>query len=70
MKLSPMEETPHWSSGRSPPPEEETVAETTCDGLNITIPISLCLKAGGDRESGIKLSLGRRKGLWDSVFKI
>lgn len=55
-----VEGAPHWSGGRTPPPEEETAAKTTCDGLTITtIPISLLLKAEGDRESGVKLSPGR-----------
>lgn len=60
---------PTLSRGRSFPPEEETAAKTTCDGLIITpIPVSLLLEAEGDRESGIKLSLGRRKGWERMVF--
>ena len=36
--LSPVGETPHWSRRgvRSPPPEEEGAAETTCDELTPT----------------------------------
>jgi len=52
-------------SVRSPPPEEEGAAETTCDELTIT-PIP-CPPAplGGRRErkSGMKLSLGRGESL-------
>jgi len=36
--LSPVGRNPRWSRGsvRGPPPEEEGVAETTCDELTVT----------------------------------
>jgi len=50
-------------SVRSPAPEEEGAAETTCDELTITpIPRPPALLGGGGRETGVKLSLGRREG--------
>jgi len=50
-------------SVRSPPPEEKGAAETTCDELTVT-PISCppALLRGGEREMGVKLSPGRRRG--------
>jgi len=50
-------------SARSPPPEEEGAAETVCDELNTT-PIPrppVPLGEGGSRETGMKLSPGRRE---------
>jgi len=45
------------------PPEEEGVAQAACDNLPATpIPQSLRCSGGGGRESGVKLSLGRREG--------
>ena len=57
---------------RSPPPEEEGAAETTCDELTTTpIPASLCRWRWEEvEESGAKLSLGRREGWGEGVFKI
>ena len=52
-------------SVRSPPPEEEGSAETTCDERTVTpiphppVPTGT---GGGGRETGVKLSLGRREG--------
>ena len=54
---------------RSPPPEEEGVAGTTCDELTVTPilhPPCAAWGAGG-RETGMKLSPGRREG-WEEVF--
>jgi len=54
------------------PPEEEGVAETTCDELT-TAPIpSPPVMLGGrrQRKSGVKLSPGRREGWGQGVFKI
>lgn len=54
-----------------PLPEEEVVAETICNELAIyLIPISLSCWRAQDRESGIKLSLGRRGGWGEGIFKI
>jgi len=56
---------------RSPPPEEEGWAETTCDELT-TIPIpcppALFGVGAGDRETGLKLSLGRRERWGEGVL--
>jgi len=53
-ELSPMEGTPRLEQGksvRSPPPEEEGVAETTCDELiTVPIPCSLLCLVGADKE--------------------
>jgi len=55
-------------SVRSPHPEEERVAETTCDELTAApIPRPPVLLMGRGRETGVKLSLGRREG-WGKVF--
>ena len=54
-------------SVRSPPPEEEGAAETTCDELTVTpIPSPpAVLRWGGEgRKTRLKLSLGRREG-WE-----
>jgi len=49
-----MEGTPRLEQGksvRSPPPEEEGVAETTCDELiTVPIPCSLLCLVGADKE--------------------
>ena len=53
-ELSPVGGTPRWSRGRarSPPPEEEGVAETTCDELTVNpIPRPPALLGGGGREN-------------------
>jgi len=52
-------------SVRSPPPEEEGVAETT-----ETFLIPLHHLRGGGRKKGVKLIPGRREGWWKAVFKI
>ena len=56
-------------SVRSPPPEEEGAAETTCDELTRT-PIPAPCAAGGEEveESGAKLSLGRGEGWGERVL--
>jgi len=61
---------------RSPPPEEEGAAETTCDKLTITpIPCpSVPLRGregggGGGRETGVKLRPGRREGWGEGVLR-
>jgi len=52
-------------SVRSPPAEGQGAAETTCDELTVTpiphppVPTGT---GGGGRETGVKLSLGRREG--------
>jgi len=60
-------------SVRSPPPEEEGVAETTCDELTVTptpCPPVLLGKGGqGGRETGVKLSPGRREGWGEGVLR-
>jgi len=76
---------PHWtvSHGRDPtldqgqsvrssPPEEEGVAETTCDELTAApIPRPPVLLGGRrERKSGVKLSLERRGGVGGRCFKI
>jgi len=55
---------------RSPPPEKEGVAEATCDELTTT-PVSHlpALLRGGGRETGVKLSLGRREGWGEGVLR-
>ena len=56
---------------RSPPPEEEGAAETTCDELTATpIPHTPVL-LGGRRQgkSGVKLSPGRREGWGEGVLR-
>ena len=55
---------------RSPLPEEEGVAETTCDELTATlIPRPPALLRGEEvEESGAKLSPGRREGQREGVF--
>jgi len=53
-------------SVRSHPAEEEGAAETTRDELTTT-PIPLRRSGGGGRETGVKLSPGRREG-WGEVF--
>jgi len=56
---------------KSPPPEEEGVAETTCDQLTVTSiphPPAL-LGGGGGREMGVKLSLGRMEGWGEGVLR-
>jgi len=58
---------------RSPPPEEEEVAETVCDELT-TIPIpcpSAPLVLGDVENSGVKLSPGRvmGEGRWGDVLR-
>jgi len=47
---------------RSRPPEEEGVADTTCDELT-TIPISLCHLQGGGREIGSEVEPGKKGGV-------
>jgi len=51
-------------SVRSPPPEEEGTAETTCEELTTApIPHPPALLGGRkERKSGVKLSLGRKEG--------
>jgi len=52
---------------RSPPPEDKGVTETKCDELTSTLiphPPEPLGVGGGDRETGVKLSPGRREG-WD-----
>jgi len=51
-------------SVRSPCPEGQGAAETTCDELTAApIPrIPLCRSGGGGRQTGVKLSPGRREG--------
>jgi len=56
-------------SVRSPPPEGQGAAETTCDELT-AVPISLRRSGEEERETGVKLSPGRREGLGGMCFKI
>ena len=56
-------------SMRSPPPEEEGAAETTCDEL-IATPIPLRHAGGGGRKSGEKLSCGRREGWGEGDLRL
>jgi len=58
-------------SVRSPPPEQEGVTEAICAELTLT-PISLShcpFQGGGVRETGLKLSLGRREGWGEGVLR-
>jgi len=57
-------------SVRSPPPEEQGAAETTCDELTIT-PILRppARSGGGGRKMGVKLSLGRKERLGKGVLR-
>jgi len=58
-------------SVRSPPPEGQGLAETTCDELNITpIPVPLHCSGEGGRATGVKLSPGRKQGLRGRCLKI
>jgi len=72
--LSPVRGTSTLGQGksvRSPPPEEEGVAETTRGELT-TDPIPCPpapLGRGGGRETGLKLSLGRREGWGEGVLR-
>ena len=53
---------------RSPPPEEEGAAETTCDELTVTpIPHPPALLGGYVENLEVKLCPGRREG-WGKVF--
>lgn len=57
---------------RSPSLEEEGAAETTCDELTMThIPHPPVLLQEGKevKNSGVKLSLGRREGGGEGVLK-
>jgi len=57
---------------RSLPPEEEGTAETTCDELTaapIPHPPAL-LRGRRERKSGVKLSLRRKEGWGEGVFRI
>jgi len=66
-ELSPVRGTSRWSRGsvRSPPPEEEGAAETTCDELTTTpIPRPPVPLQGRKERNGVKLSPGRREG-WE-----
>jgi len=57
-------------SMRSPPPEEEGAAETTCDELTVTpIPRPPVLLRGRRREMGVKLRPGRREGWGEGVLR-
>jgi len=57
---------------RSPPPEEAGEAETTCDELTVTAiphpPAHLREERGG-KETGLKLSMGRREGWREGVLR-
>jgi len=76
--LSPMERTHGWSSlwrmleqgrrVRSPPPEEEGAAETTCDELTTApVPRPPAPLGGRGENLGVKLSPGRREGWGEGV---
>jgi len=57
---------------RSPPPEGQGAAETTCDELTAT-PVPHPPAPLGERRQrklGVKLSLGRRGGVGGRCFKI
>ena len=59
-------------SVRGPPPEEEGATETMCDELTVT-PIPhppVLLAGGGHRETGLKLSPGRREGWGEGVLRL
>lgn len=61
------------NSVKSPSPEEEGAAETTCDKLTMThIPHPPVLLQEGKevKNSRVKLSLGRREGGGGGCFKI
>ena len=57
---------------RSPPPEEEGAAETTCDELTATpIPYPLrCSGRGGGRKIGNEVEPGKKGGVGGRCFKI
>jgi len=57
-------------SVRSPPPEEEGAAETTCDGLTITpIPRPPAPLAGKRERKGSEAEPGKTGGLGGKVFE-
>ena len=61
MEVCLLWEGPHAGAGEQC--EEEGAAETTCDELTATpIPRPPALLGGGGRETGVKLSPGRREG--------
>jgi len=72
-ELSPVRGTFTLEQGksvRSTPPEEEGAAETTCDELTSTpIPRPPGCLGGGGRETGVKLSPGRRERWEEGVLR-
>jgi len=57
---------------RIPPPEGQRVAETMCDELTvmpIPHPPVLLGEGEGGRETGVKLSPGRREGWGEGVLR-
>jgi len=72
-ELSPVRGTFTLEQGksvRSPRPEEEGAAETTCDELTITsVPCPPVLLGGGGREMRVKLSPGRRDGWGEGALR-
>jgi len=56
-------------SVRSPPPEEEGAAETTCDELTVTpIPHPPALLGGRRERNGSKAEPGKKGGVGGKVF--
>jgi len=64
---------PHAGAGaecEESSPEGQGAAETTCDELTITpVPLRHLRGGGGGRETGVKLSPGRREGWGEGVLK-
>jgi len=56
---------------RSPPPEEEGEAETTCDELTAApIPHCPALLVGKRERNGSEAEPGKKGGVWGRCFKI
>ena len=55
---------------RSPPPEDEELAETLCDELTVTpIPRPPVLLRGAEVEAGSEVEPGKMGGVGGGVFK-
>ena len=55
---------------RSPPPEQEGAAETTCDELTTTpIPRPPVLLRGGEVEAGSEVEPGKKGGVGGGVLR-
>ena len=58
------------NNGKSPPPEDEEVAETTCDELTVTpIPRPPVLLRGVEVEAGSEVEPGKMGGVGGGVLR-